>query len=103
MGKTIAEKIIADHAGLESVVPGQIVTVPVDIAMANELSAALSIKELNKWGVNKVYDPDKICLVPDHFTPNKDINAAGITKIVRDFANKHDVKYYFDKGFLITS
>jgi len=98
MGKTIVEKIIADHAGLESVVPGQIVTVPVDIAMANELSAALSIKELNKWGVNKVYDPEKICLVPDHFTPNKDINAAGITKIVRDFANRHGVKFYFEVG-----
>jgi 3-isopropylmalate/(R)-2-methylmalate dehydratase large subunit len=98
MGKTIAEKILADRAGLESVVPGQIVTVPVDIAMANELSAALSIKELDNWGVNKLYDPEKICLIPDHFTPSKDINAAGISKRVREFAKKHNVKWYFEVG-----
>lgn len=98
MGQTIAEKIIADHAGLETVTPGQIVNVAVDIAMANELSAALSIKELNNWGVNKLFDPNKICLIPDHFTPNKDINAAGITKIVRHFARNHNVKYYFEVG-----
>jgi 3-isopropylmalate/(R)-2-methylmalate dehydratase large subunit len=98
MGQTIAEKILADHAGLDSVVPGQIVTVPVDIAMANELSAALSIKELDKWGIEKLYDPDRVCLIPDHFTPNKDINAAGISKRVREFANKHKVKWYFEVG-----
>ena len=98
MGKTIAEKILADHAGVDSVVPGQIVTVPVDIAMANELSAALSIKELNKWGVDKLYDSEKICLIPDHFTPSKDINAAGITKKVKEFAKRHNVRWYFEVG-----
>ncbi|MCP4583221.1 MAG: 3-isopropylmalate dehydratase large subunit [candidate division Zixibacteria bacterium] len=98
MGQTIAEKIIADHAGLASVTPGQIVNVPVDIAMANELSAALSIKELNKWGIDKLHDQNKVCLIPDHFTPNKDLNAAGITKTVRDFANKHNVKWYLEVG-----
>ena len=98
MGHTIAEKILADHARLDSVVPGQIVTVPVDIAMANELSAALSIKELNSWAIGKVFDPGRICLIPDHFTPNKDLNAAGISKIVRDFAKKHNVKWYFEVG-----
>jgi 3-isopropylmalate/(R)-2-methylmalate dehydratase large subunit len=98
MGKTIAEKILADRAGLDSVVPGQIVTVPVDIAMANELSAALSIKELDSWGVDKLYDPEKICLIPDHFTPNKDLNAAGISKKVREFAKRHNVKWYFEVG-----
>jgi 3-isopropylmalate/(R)-2-methylmalate dehydratase large subunit len=98
MGQTIAEKIIADHAGLPTVVPGQIVNVPVDMAMANELSAALSIKELNSWGVDKVFDPRKICLVPDHFTPNKDLNAAAIATTVRAFAQKHDVRWYFEVG-----
>ncbi|UCE66398.1 MAG: 3-isopropylmalate dehydratase large subunit [Candidatus Zixiibacteriota bacterium] len=98
MGNTIAEKILADHAMLDSVIPGQIVTVPVDIAMANELSAALSIKELYSWGINTVYAPDKICLIPDHFTPNKDLNAAGISKIVREFAKKHNIKWYFEVG-----
>jgi 3-isopropylmalate/(R)-2-methylmalate dehydratase large subunit len=98
MGQTIAQKIIADHAGLESVEPGQIVSVPVDVAMANELSAALSIKELDRWGVDKLYDSDRVCLIPDHFTPNKDINAAGISSIVREFARKHNIKWYFEVG-----
>ncbi|UCC79845.1 MAG: 3-isopropylmalate dehydratase large subunit [Candidatus Zixiibacteriota bacterium] len=98
MGKTIAEKILADRSGLDSVVPGQIVIVPVDIAMANELSAALSIKELDSWGVDKLYDPEKICLIPDHFTPSKDINAAGISKKIREFAKKHNVRWYFEVG-----
>lgn len=98
MGQTMVEKIIADHAGLESVTAGQIMSVPVDIAMANELSAALSIRELNSWGVHKLFDRELVCLIPDHFTPNKDINAAEISKIVRDFANKHNVGWYFEVG-----
>ncbi len=98
MGLTIAEKIIADHAGVESVTPGQIVNVPVDMAMANELSAALAIKELNKWGIDKLHDPTRVCLIPDHFTPNKDINAAGIATLVKNFARKHNVKYYYEVG-----
>jgi len=98
MGQTIAEKIIADHAGLETVMPGQIINVPVDMAMANELSAALSIKELNEWGVDKLFDPRKVCLIPDHFTPNKDLNAAAIARVVRDFANRHSIKWYFEVG-----
>ena len=98
MGQTIAEKIIADHAGLDYVVPGQIVNVPVDIAMANELSAALSIKELKNWHVDRLFDRNRVCLIPDHFTPNKDLQAAGISKTVREFAKKHDIKWYFEVG-----
>jgi 3-isopropylmalate/(R)-2-methylmalate dehydratase large subunit len=98
LGQTIAQKIIADHAGREEVTPGEIVTVPVDIAMANELSAALSIKVLGEWGVDRLFDPEKVSLIPDHFTPAKDINAAGIAKSVRDFARRHDVKWYFEVG-----
>jgi len=97
MGHTIAEKILGEHAGAE-VSPGQIVSVPVDMAMANELSAALAIKELNKWGIDKLADPSRVCLIPDHFAPAKDINAAGIGKVVRQFANKHHVKYYLEVG-----
>jgi 3-isopropylmalate/(R)-2-methylmalate dehydratase large subunit len=66
--------------------------------MANELSAALAIKELASWGIDKLHDPDKVCLIPDHFTPNKDINAAGIATRVRNFARKHGVKFYFEVG-----
>ncbi|MDH3892746.1 MAG: 3-isopropylmalate dehydratase large subunit [candidate division Zixibacteria bacterium] len=97
MGYTIAEKILAEHAGCE-VTPGQIVNVPVDMAMANELSAALAIKELNNWGIDKLADSDKVCLIPDHFSPAKDINAAGIARVVRDFARKHDVRWYLEVG-----
>jgi len=98
MGQTIVEKIIADHVGNKNIIAGQIVNVSVDIAMANELSAALSIKELNSWGVKKLYDPTRVCLIPDHFTPNKDLNAAAIAKTVRDFAERHNVKWYFEVG-----
>jgi 3-isopropylmalate/(R)-2-methylmalate dehydratase large subunit len=98
MGQTIAEKIIAAHAGVAAVQPGQIVNVPVDMAMANELSAALSIKELHKWGINRLHDPAKVCLVPDHFTPNKDLNAAAIAATVREFARQHQVRWYFEVG-----
>lgn len=98
MGHTIAEKIIGDHIGRKDIIAGEIVNVPVDIAMANELSAALSIKELNSWGVQNLFDPDKVCLIPDHFTPNKDLNAAAISRTVRDFARKHNVKWYFEVG-----
>jgi 3-isopropylmalate/(R)-2-methylmalate dehydratase large subunit len=98
MGQTIAEKIIADHIENQNIVAGQIVNVPVDIAMANELSAALSIKELNSWGVQKLYEPKRVCLIPDHFTPNKDLNAAAIAKVVREFAERHDIKWYFEVG-----
>jgi len=98
MGQTIVEKIIADHIENKNIVAGQIVNVPVDIAMANELSAALSIKELNSWGVQKLHEPRQVCLIPDHFTPNKDLNAAAITKTVREFAEQHNVKWYFEVG-----
>lgn len=98
MGQTIAQKIIADHAGKDQLAPGEIVNVPVDIAMANELSAALSIKVLKEWGIEKLFDPDRVALIPDHFTPAKDINAAGITKRVKEFARKHKVKHYFEVG-----
>ncbi len=98
MGQTIAQKIFADHAGKAKVIPGEIVSIPVDIAMANELSAALSIKVLDEWGVERLFDPDRVALIPDHFTPAKDINAAGITRKVKEFAKKHNVKWYFEVG-----
>ncbi len=98
MGQTIAQKIIADHARKDHLAPGEIVNVPVDIAMANELSAALSIKILKEWGIEKLFDPDRVALIPDHFTPAKDINAAGITKRVKEFAREHKVKHYFEVG-----
>jgi 3-isopropylmalate/(R)-2-methylmalate dehydratase large subunit len=95
---TIAEKILAKHAGLDEVSVGQIVNAKVDWVLANELSGVLAIQELRKAGIERLFDRDKIILVPDHFTPNKDIRAAEIAKIFRDFARTHNVTNYFEIG-----
>lgn len=97
MGQTITEKIIAKHAGC-SVKPGQIVTAPVDLVLANDITAPLAIEELEKNGIDEVFDKEKIVLVPDHFAPNKDIESAEQCKKVRDFARKKEIKNYFEIG-----
>jgi len=98
MGHTITEKIIADHAGKKEVFPGELVTVKIDLAMANDVTAPLSIKTLEKYGIEKVFDKDKIALVLSHFVPAKDIKSAEQAKIVRDFAKKHNIKWFFGEG-----
>lgn len=94
MGMTISEKILAAHAGKESVKPGEIINARVDLVLANELSAAPAIEEFEKIRGARLFDPKKIVMVPDHFTPNKDILSAKLTKQVREFARKHEVVYY---------
>ena len=96
MGMTITEKIIAAHAGKDYVEPGELVTVKVDLAIANDITAPLAIKQLEKYGIDKVYDPNKIALVMDHFFPPKDILSAQQIKISRDFAKKMGIKNYFE-------
>lgn len=91
---TITEKIIAAHAGKDVVKPGEIVSAKVDLVLANELSAAPAIEEFRKIKGARLFDPKKIVLVPDHFTPNKDIQSAELAKVVREFAREHDVLYY---------
>jgi 3-isopropylmalate/(R)-2-methylmalate dehydratase large subunit len=98
MGYTITEKIIADHAGKKEVFPGELVTAKIDLAMANDVTAPLSIKTLEKYGIEKVFDKDKIALVLSHFVPAKDIKSAEQAKIVRDFAKKHNIKWFFGEG-----
>ncbi len=98
MGHTITEKIIADHAGKKEVFPGELVTAKIDLAMANDVTAPLSIKTLEKYGIEKVFDKDKIALVLSHFVPAKDIKSAEQAKIVRDFAKKHNIKWFFGEG-----
>ena len=98
MGMTLTEKILAKHGGHESVIPGQFVTLPVDLVLANDITAPLAIESFNKMGATKVFDPDRIALVPDHFTPNKDILAAENVKIMRDFAKAHKISNYFEVG-----
>ncbi len=98
MGKTITEKILADHAGVSEVSPGEFILANVDIALGNDVTAPLAISEFKKSGVDKVFDKSKIALVPDHFAPNKDIKSAEQCKIMRDFAKEYDIDNYFEVG-----
>lgn len=97
MGMTMTEKILAKHAGINVVKPGQLINCKLDMVLANDVTAPPAIKEFEKIG-KPVFDNTKIALVPDHFTPNKDIKSAGLAKIVRDFAHKHNIVNYFEIG-----
>ena len=95
MSMTMTEKILAAHAGLSEVRPGQIINAKVDLVLANELSAIVAIDEFGKIkGAKNVFDPQKIVIVPDHFTPNKDIQSAKVVKKVREFALENKTLYY---------
>ncbi len=98
MGMTITEKIIAAHSGLKEAHPGQFVYASVDICLGNDITAPIAIEEFEKTGIKKVFDSEKIVLVPDHFTPNKDIKSAQQSKSLRVFAEKHHLKHYFEIG-----
>lgn len=95
---TIAEKILAAHAGLEEVEPGQLINCKLDIVLANDVTAPIAISEFRKVGVDKVFDPERIALVPDHYAPNKDIKSAEQTKIMREFAREQKITNYFEIG-----
>src|SRR5215471_11641746 len=96
---TMTEKILAAHSGAAEVSPGDIISIELDLVMANELSAAVAITEFRKIkGATKVWDPDKIALVPSHFTPNKDIATATLSKMMRDFATEQHIENYFEVG-----
>jgi 3-isopropylmalate/(R)-2-methylmalate dehydratase large subunit len=98
MGHTIVEKILARAAGRDAVSPGDIVEARVDLALANDVTAPIGIAEFEKAGFTKVFDATKIALVPDHFTPNKDIKAAAQAKLIREFAKRHQIKNYWEVG-----
>ncbi len=91
---TISEKIIALHSGKEFVEPGEFVESAVDLVLANDITGPLAIEEFEKVGAKKVFEPEKIVLVPDHFTPCKDIKSAELVKRLREFAKKHGVRFY---------
>ena len=97
MGITMTQKILAAHANETAVTAGQLIFCSVDMVLANDITAPPSIAEFEKIG-KPVFNKDKIALVPDHFTPNKDIKSAGLAKIVRDFARKHELTHYFEVG-----
>lgn len=96
--QTMTEKILAAHAGKETVEPGELITARVDLALGNDITAPVAIKEFEKIGVDRVFDPNAIALVPDHFVPNKDIKSAEQAKMVREFAKKHKIRHYFEVG-----
>lgn len=98
MAMTITEKILAKHAGLDEVTPGQLITAKLDLALGNDVTAPVAIREFAKFEIDEVFDREKIALVPDHFTPNKDINSAEQCKVVRDFAKGKGIKNYFEIG-----
>ena len=97
MGMNMTEKIFAHHAGLDKVVPGQLIKCKLDLVLGNDITSPPAITEFNKIG-KPVFDKTKIALVPDHFTPNKDIKSAQMAKIVREFARKHEIVNYFEVG-----
>ena len=95
---TITEKILASHAGKESVSPGELIDVSVDLALANDITAPLAFRVFEELGTKEVFDTERIALVPDHFVPNKDIASAQQAKIMSEFALKHNIKHYFELG-----
>ncbi|NOX96693.1 MAG: 3-isopropylmalate dehydratase large subunit [Nitrospirae bacterium] len=98
MGMTITEKILAAHAGKKEVSPGEFIEAELDLILANDITAPLAIKEFEKVGAEKVFDREKIALVPDHFTPNRDARAAEQCRLLKDFARKQKIKHYFEVG-----
>ena len=98
MGMTMTQKILAAHAGLESVRAGQLIMAKLDMVLGNDITSPVAINEFNKNGFKSVFDKDKISLVMDHFAPNKDIKAAQQCKQCRTFAKCFDITNYYDVG-----
>ncbi len=98
MGMTMTQKILAASAGLDSVNAGDLIMAKLSLVLGNDITAPVGIREFKKLGVDDVFDKSKIALVPDHFTPNKDIKSAEQAKVVRDFANELDIVNYFEVG-----
>ncbi len=98
MGMTMTQKILAAHAGLESVKAGQFIEARLDGVLANDITGPVAIKNFKEMGATEVFDRDGVYLVPDHFTPNKDIKAAEQCKILREFARTQELTNYFEVG-----
>ena len=96
--QTMAQKILAYHCGRDYVSEGEIVNAEVDIVLGNDITLPIAIEEFNKIGTGRVFDREKVVVVPDHFAPNKDIKSAQQCKFMREFARKQDIKNYFEVG-----
>ena len=98
MGMTMTQKILAAHAGLESVSAGQLISAKLDIVLGNDITTPVAVNEFKKAGFSSVFDKDRIAIVLDHFVPNKDIKAAEQSKTCREFAGCHRVSHFYDVG-----
>ncbi|PWM74596.1 MAG: 3-isopropylmalate dehydratase large subunit [Bacillota bacterium] len=98
MGMTMTQKILARHAHLDAVKAGQLIEADLDLVLGNDITSPVAVTEFKKFGADKVFDKDKVAIVPDHFTPNKDIKAAEQCKYIREFAKKMDITNYFEIG-----
>lgn len=98
MAMTMTQKILAAHAGLESVEAGQLISAKLDIVLGNDITTPVAIKEFKKAGFDRVFDKDRVAVVLDHFVPNKDIKAAEQSKVCREFACAHCVSHFYDVG-----
>ena len=98
MGMTLTQKILAAHAGLESVEAGQLISAKLDIVLGNDITTPVAVNEFNKGGFTEVFNKDKIAIVLDHFVPNKDIKAAEQSKTCREFACKNCISHFYDVG-----
>ena len=98
MAYTITEKILLAHSGKKAISPGEFIDAKVDLALGNDITAPLAIQGFEKVGAKKVFNNKKIALIPDHFTPNKDLKSANQCKVLSQFASKHKIKHYYEVG-----
>ncbi|NLC50697.1 MAG: 3-isopropylmalate dehydratase large subunit, partial [Firmicutes bacterium] len=98
MGMTMAAKILARAANQDAVKPGDLVNAKIRLALGNDITAPVAIKEFKRIGVERVFDPERVVLIPDHFTPNKDIQSAEQAKILREFAQEQKLTHYYEGG-----
>ena len=96
MPMTITEKILAAHCGKKEVKPGELINAKLDLVLANDITAPISIKEFRGANAKKVFNSDRIALIPDHFAPNKDIASAEQCNMLRQFSREHDLSLYFE-------
>lgn len=98
MGMTMTQKILAEHAGLECVKAGDLIKAKLDMVLGNDITTPVAVKEFRKIGIDKVFDVSRISIVPDHFTPNKDIKSAEQVKFIKEFAREMGIVNFFEIG-----
>src|SRR5436190_21578346 len=98
MGMTITEKILAAHSGRETVVPGEIVNAKLDLIVCHDVTTPPAVEMLRKLGINKIFDPTKVLVTPDHFVPNKDIKRAELSKQLREWLIDQKIDRYYEIG-----